>query len=130
MAIENFEQITEDLTDRELDFLPDVQEAIKNALEKAIEPRKQNELITLINSYLQEKHGLFCSLSLSGVRLRKYVNYLRSNSILPIIGTSSGYSIANKKDIIESQIKSLKQRARQINRAAEGLQKYLLTIKQ
>ena len=130
MAIENFEQITEDLTDRELDFLPDVQEAIKNALEKAIEPRKQNELVILINNYLQQKHGLFCSLTLSGVRLRKYVNYLRSNALLPIIATSNGYSLSTSKEVIESQIRSLQQRANSINKASEGLQKYLLTIKQ
>lgn len=130
MAIENFEEITEDLTDREMDFLPDVQEAIKNALEKAIEPRKQNELVILINNYLQQKHGLFCSLTLTGVRLRKYVNYLRSNALLPIIATSNGYSLSNSKEVIESQIRSLQQRANSINKASEGLQKYLLTINQ
>ena len=124
----NFEQITEDLTERELDFLPDVQEAIKKALEKSVEPRKQNELITLINSYLQEKHGLFCSLSLSGVRLRKYVNYIRKNSLMPIIATSSGYSLSNDRNVIESQIKSLLQRSRSINDAAEGLKNYLNQI--
>ena len=124
----NFEEITEDLTERELDFLPDVQEGIKKALEKAIQPRKQNELLTLINSYLQEKHGLFCSLSLSGVRLRKYVNYIRKNSLMPIIATSSGYSLSNDRNVIESQIKSLLQRSRSINEAAEGLKNYLNQI--
>ena len=124
----NFEQITEDLTERELDFLPDVQEGIKKALEKAVQPRKQNDLITLINSYLQEKHGLFCSLSLSGVRLRKYVNYIRKNSLMPIIATSSGYSLSNDRNVIESQIKSLLQRSRSINEAAEGLKNYLNQI--
>lgn len=128
MAITNFEEITEDLTERELDFLPDVQEAIKNALEKAVQPRKQNELITLINSYLQQKHGLFCSLSLSGVRLRKYVNYIRKNSLMPIIGTKDGYSLSNDRVVIESQIKSLLQRSRSINEAAEGLKNYLNQI--
>lgn len=125
--IATFEQHTEDLTEREIEYLPLVKEGIEKALRGSVAPRKQHELITLINAFLQEKEGMFCALSLSGPRLRKYVNYLRTNSLLPIIATSDGYSISEKQEAIELQIKSLKQRGRQIMRAAEGLENYLST---
>ena len=124
--IETFEQVTEDLTDREMEYLPEVKEALKLALDGGFLPRKQAELTLLINNYLIQKHGMFCALNLNGVRLRKYINYIRSNSIMPIIATSQGYSLTVKKDIIESQIRSLEQRARSISKAAEGLRKFLI----
>lgn len=126
--IVTFEEHTEDLTDREKDFLPDVQEAIKYALEKSLAPRKQNDLLVLINNYLQDKHGLFCSLTLNGVRLRKYVNYIRSNALMPIIATSQGYSLTENKEVIELQIKSLLQRSHSIHKAAIGLKNYISSL--
>lgn len=125
MSIVTFEEHTEDLTDRELAYLPLVQEGIEKALKNALSPRKQHELILLINEFLTQKEGIFCDLTMNGPRLRKFVNHLRTNSILPIIATSQGYSLSERREAIELQIKSLQQRARQILRASEGLEKYL-----
>lgn len=122
--ITNFEEHTEDLTEKELEYLSDIQEGIIKALSGPI-PRKQNELILLINNFLFEKHGLFVCVILKPVRLRKYVNYIRKNSLLPIMATSNGYFLSEDNNMIQSQIKSLNERAKSIRDAAEGLQNYL-----
>lgn len=123
--IENFEEHTEDLTEKELEYLNDVQEAMVKALSSSGMPKKQNELIILINHYLFERNGMSCCMILKPVRLRKFVNYIRKNSLLPIIATSNGYFLSEDPAVIESQIKSLNQRAKSIRDAAEGLKHYL-----
>lgn len=123
--VTNFEEITEDLSQKELEYLQDVQEGIISATQLRAAPIKQDELITLINNYLILKHGIFCCLLLKPVRLRKYVNYIRKNSLLPLIATSNGYFLSEDNEIIQSQIKSLNERAKSIRDAAKGLQNYL-----
>lgn len=124
--IENFEEITEDLTEAEMKVLPDVQDALRIGLNNSIHPLKQPYVVLMVNNYLMEKHGLFKPLTLNGVRLRKFINYIRKNSLLPIIATSEGYSISKDAEIIRSQIRSLKQRANSILQAANGLENYLI----
>lgn len=138
--ITNFEEITEDLTDLEREYLPDVEKALANILTtkqnlstelivllgKFPKPIKQAEIVKQLNANLIAKHGLFCQMRLNTVRLRKYFNYFRTNGILPIVATSDGCYITTDKEEIEKQIKSLSERANQIQRAAEGLKKFLI----
>lgn len=136
MSITNFEDHTEDLTELEKQYLPDVEVALELCLkgngdliefgrDNYPKPVKQPKVVKFINEYLITKHGLFNSMKLNTVRLRKYFNYFRSNGILPIVATSDGCYITNNKEEIRRQIKSLNERARQINRAAVGLEKFL-----
>jgi hypothetical protein len=62
---------------------------------------------------------------MTGVRLRKMVNYIRSNSLIPLIATSHGYFTSDCKQTIQEQIKSLQERANSIERCAQGLKKFL-----
>lgn len=125
MSVINFENITEDLTENELEYLPNVVDAIKFRLTDIGEPVKQNILANYINNWLKDKHGIFCKIEMNTVRLRKYFNHIRVNGMLPIIATSSGCYIATNKQDIEKQIHSLEQRARSIQKAADGLKKFL-----
>lgn len=125
MSITNFEEITEDLTAKELEYLQDVQDGMIAALQASAMPIKQNELILLVNNYLFSKYGMFCCMILKPVRLRKYVNYVRKNSLLPIMATSNGYFLSENEEMIRSQIKSLNERAKSIRDAAKGLEDYL-----
>lgn len=132
--ITNFEEHTEDLTEIEKQYIPDIQIALELCLkekyygfgqDKFPKPVKQYQVVKFINEYLINKHGLFNSMKLNTVRLRKYFNHFRSNGVLAIIATSNGCYITTDKEEIQRQIKSLQERARQINRAAIGLEKFL-----
>jgi len=57
---------------------------------------------------------------------RKCVNYIRSNSMIPIISTHHGYYVSNDKKEIQAQTDSLLQRAQSIINSAKGLQKFLV----
>lgn len=119
--ITNFETITEDLTEIELSYSNDVKMILLGVLND--KPIKQPQLCDAINSNLQFMQA--DGISVTGVRLRKYVNYFRSKGILPILATSDGYLLTNDKEMISGQIKSLKQRAASILKAANGLEKFL-----
>ena len=123
--ITNFEEITEDLTEKELEYLQDIQEGIAKALLYSGMPKKQDELIFLINNSLFERYGMACCMILKPVRLRKYINYIRKNSLMPIMATSNGYFLSENEEMIRSQIKSLNERAKSIRDAAKGLENYL-----
>ena len=62
---------------------------------------------------------------LTGARLRKIVNHLRTNGILPIIATQKGYCSSYDTETIQAQIRSLKERAAGIRSAAHGLSRFL-----
>lgn len=138
--ITNFEEISEDLTELELKFSDEIEKIIYSCFCERIEttygriayskpkkvPIKQAKLCDMVNNSLIEKHGLFVEIKLTSVRLRKYFNFFRSNSRLPLIATSDGCYISDDKAEIEKQILSMEQRARQILKASEGMKKFLI----
>ena len=75
-----------------------------------------------LNEYLKN-NGY--KIRLTQPRLRKLVNYIRSNSLLPLIATSQGYFTTDCKLTIQEQIKSLQERANSIDRCARGLNNFL-----
>ena len=113
--IDNFEELTYELTECEIKILPLLISGFKNYT--IHNPIKEPDIVKRFNERNQVK--------LSGVRLRKLVNYIRSNGLLPLIATSKGYYVSYDRDVINSQIKSLNQRAQSINNCANGLKKYL-----
>ena len=61
----------------------------------------------------------------TGVRLRKMCNFIRSKGMLPLIATSHGYFISNDSNEIRKQIQSLNERADAIRNSAKGLETFL-----
>ena len=112
--ITNFEEITAELTDYELSLVNVVILGMK--LRTINNPIKSESIVQA----MKEK-----GYKITGERLRKIINYIRSNSLLPIIGTSRGYYTSNDKDEILKQINSLNERANSIQQCAEGLQRFI-----
>lgn len=111
--ITNFESITYELTEAEHKMLPMVISGFKNYTKD--NPIKEPDIVSRWN----ERHP---NAKLTGARLRKLVNYIRANGLLPLIATSKGYYVSYDKAEIEAQIKSLRQRAASIISCADGLE--------
>lgn len=117
--ITNFEDITAELTDQEIKLV----QPIINGLKKRTKnnPIKSDEMVIAMNNYCKLKN---IPVNVTGVKIRKITNYIRSNGLLPVIATSSGYYISYDLVEIGKQIVSLRQRANAINNSADGLEKY------
>ncbi len=119
MSITNFESITYELTEDELKHVNGLVLALKlRTKESAI---KAPEIVKSMNIFA-ERHNL-CRMT--DARLRKLINYIRSNSILPVIGTSVGYYCSYDEKELSDQIKSLIERANSIMDCVYGLNKIL-----
>lgn len=123
MSILTFEEHTEDLTEQEHEILPQMREWFKIVLSGGV-IQKQPDIVDIMNMKIVHAYGPGY-FKMNTVRLRKYINYFRTNGELPIIATSEGCYITKNKEDIQKQITSLEQRARQIQRAALGLKKLL-----
>lgn len=122
--ITNFEEHTSDLSETELEMLPFLIQGFKKHDES--DPIKAPVIVKLINQFFAKNKSPF---KMTEVKLRKFVNHIRSNSLLPLIATSDGYFVTGNKEIIKSQIISLKQRAFSINTCAGGLETFLTDVK-
>lgn len=114
--ITNFEHITSELTQQELELIPILVKGFhKHRKENPILAR---DIVRRMNIYLEARNyqGTFTE-----ARLRKCVNFIRTNAILPLMATSNGYYISWDSDEIYSQIQSLEERANSIKRCAGGL---------
>ncbi|MCP3682096.1 MAG: hypothetical protein GY861_05335, partial [bacterium] len=80
------------------------------------------EIIQAMRNFINQKE---LKIGFDQPRLRKIVNYIRTNALLPLIATSNGYYVSEDTDEIKKQVESLEQRSRQIQRSADGLKKYL-----
>lgn len=112
--ITNFEEITIDLSDAEKNALPIVCKYF--SLLKT--PTKSPDIIKYLSTSITD-------VKITDVRLRKYVNYIRSKHILPIIGTSNGYFVSYDNEVIQKQILSLHERANSILQSGHGLVHFL-----
>lgn len=117
--IQTFEHITQPLTSDEYKLVNVLVRGFRHRTKE--NPIKAPEIINSINRDYA-KYGL--TKKLTEPRLRKLVNYIRSNGILPLIATSSGYYCSINRDEINAQINSMKQRADAIINAANGLERY------
>jgi len=120
MSITNFEQHTAELNKDELAMLQAVIDGFRKHGET--NPIKAPVIVTQMNEYLSRKKS---KLKMNEVRLRKFCNYIRSNSLLPLIATSDGYYVSDDHEKIRSQIKSLRERASSISKCADGLTAFL-----
>lgn len=127
MPITNFEEHTADLSEDEMMFKDEIKAHFEKLLSNTPHHQtKQVDLVQSVNMMLVRNHGAGSSVMLNTTRLRKYFNYFRSNGVLPIVATSKGCYITTDKEEVQKQITSLEERARQIQRAADGLKAFLL----
>ena len=119
--ITNFEEITKPLTQAEIEIVNILIDILNRTNKK--NPIKAPQLVELI--ILESSIKKF-----GQARLRKIINYLRGNGILPIIATSKGYYLSNETTIIEGEIKSLNERADAIRFASHGLKRFLVKSEQ
>jgi len=118
--ITTFEEHTSELTSEEMEILPIVVHGFRNY--KKDNPIKAELIVTRMNEFLAVR-GF--KTRMSQPRLRKMVNYIRTNGIIPLIATSHGYFTSDCTETIAEQIKSLQERANSIQRCAEGLKKFI-----
>lgn len=111
--ITNFENITHDLTEEELLLIPVMVKSFSRYSKEY--PINAPDVVARFNA-----SG--AKYKLTEPRLRKMVNYIRSNGLIALIATSKGYYVSNEKDEIMKQVESLRQRANSIHRCADGLQ--------
>ena len=118
--ITNFEEVTNELTNEEMELIPMAIHGFRQY--KKNNPIKAELIVKRMNEYLESK-GI--KTRLTQPRLRKMVNYIRTNGLIPLIATSQGYFTSDNPTDIMDQIKSLTERANSIQRCAEGLKKFL-----
>lgn len=117
-----FNEHTHDLTPDELELVPLVINGFKKYTKE--NPIKSDAVINSFNDFLI-KNPKYKIRKISGVRLRKLINYIRTNGLQPIIGSSKGYYVSFEANDIQEQINSLKERANSILGCANGLSKFL-----
>lgn len=112
------------ITAEEKAYIPLIEMVLKNtSRQSAI---RSYDLLYMIND-LRYKHEI--KEPLTDVRLRKVINYIRTNAMLPIISTSSGYFLSDDPADFYLMIESLRLRAASINAAANGLSQLLAQVK-
>jgi len=117
--ITNFEEITKVMTEDEKKLVPII---IKGLSTKTKDnPIKGADIVNAINEN-KDKYGIKV---FNEPRLRKIINFIRSEGILPVMGTLNGYYCTKDRTELESQIESLTQRAEAIMTSANGLKKFL-----
>jgi hypothetical protein len=119
----NFEEITEELSQSELGLIPILVKGFERRTKE--NPIKAPEIIEKVNGFLKENNY---GITISEPRLRKCVNFIRTNSILPLIATSKGYYCSWDLEEITAQIKSLSERSNSILNCAKGMAKFLEQI--
>jgi hypothetical protein len=118
--ITNFEEFTANLKDEEIAIVPIVVQVLQCASE--LNQYKAPLIVAKVQAVLGINQ---IRIPFNERKLRKCVNYIRVNGIVPLIATSSGYYITNDARVIRKQINSLDQRARSITMCANGLTKWL-----
>jgi len=88
-------------------------------------PVKSHEIVSRLNAN-KNTHGY--KSDLTGARLRKMVNFIRVNSLIPLIATSDGYFVSYNKEEIMKEIKSMDERASAITGAANGLRIFTVQL--
>ena len=116
--IENFEELTYELTKYERDIIvPYMVDRLKKNIGKDYAVTNQ----VIIKG--MEKDRNF-QLKLTSARIRKLINYIRVNDLIPcLMATSKGYYRADSINEIESYIRSLKQRERAICIMREAIER-------
>ena len=125
IMIKNFEQITKELTAQELALIPVLMSGFRNHGRE--NPILARDIVRSMNVHLKKYRD---PINFTEARLRKCVNHMRTNAIMPLIATKNGYYVSYDSDEIYSQIQSLEERANSINRCVGGLWAIMNKIKE
>lgn len=124
--LEGFENITQPLTEAEEQVANMVGACLLRShvgAEKAVNSR---EICNGMNAYL-EKRG--ADIRLTDARLRKIVNHLRTNDIVPcLVATSKGYYVSTDKAELQKYYFSLVDRYMAIKAVAESIERQINNI--
>lgn len=121
--ITNFENITVDLSQSDKIYESYLYALLRKHVGET-NALKSNDIVDIVNQIIANKHGIE-EAKFTEVRLRKFINYYRVNGLVPVCATSKGYFITFENSVLESQCKSLEERANGINLAAKGLRKWI-----
>lgn len=105
----------------EMAVLPTVINVLKKIHED--HPLTAGEICDLVRGHFAMKDfkGLF-----NGQRLRKFVNYIRTEGLLPVVSAGqNGYYVTRRPDKIQAQIDSLEGRREKMDQAIKGLKTFL-----
>jgi hypothetical protein len=84
--IKGHENLTNELSEEELNIAKAIIPHLKKKTKE--NPVKSKDIVSGINSHYKLKKKF------TDVRLRKIINYYRSNAILPVISNSNGYYVS------------------------------------
>ncbi len=114
----NFEGFTHPITEEEKDIIIGLVKGLEKRVgkEKAI---KGPQIVAGINLKMKLKKKF------TEIRLRKLINLIRSESVLPMMATSKGYYLSYDAKEIKECIISLTDRAEGIMSAANGLYDFI-----
>ena len=115
------EDVTYELTEGELEIAKKIAPFLK--LKTKENPVLASEIINGVNKNLNLKTKL------TDARLRKIINYYRTESILPVISTYKGYFVSYDEKDINDMMQSLCERGNSIIQCSFGLGKILNRIK-
>lgn len=118
MPVTLYEDITEALSENDLKHV----NSMKNIFPIVM---PANTLVKAPELCKKVNHELANYYYITPVSLRKWVNFMRSNGILPILASSRGYFLSYNKETIMDQVQSLRERANSINKAADGLLNFI-----
>lgn len=113
MSLINFENITQDLKQKEIDIALEIFYRIRKHHVGKNNAVKSSRIVKSYN----EKNDL----KLTGVKIRKMINWLRSGGLV-VCGSEKGYYYPENKTDLQKSIKSLTQRVNQIQRSIKGLE--------
>ncbi len=112
--VKKFEEITSELTEEEHRLMPLVIKGLST--KTADSPVTGSQIVEAMKAK---------GYNMSEPRLRKIINYIRANGMLPLMASSNGYYVSDDTEEIANQVQSLRERALAINAAAKGLKKFL-----
>lgn len=116
--LEGFENITYDLTEKEKELIPVFIRGFKNKIGK-------DKAVTSFQIIERLKGH-----DLSGPRVRKIINYIRNNYLLPgLIATSDGYYISRDPAEVKNYINSLVHREKAIQNIRLKMEEYCCSLK-
>lgn len=112
--IKGFENETEPLTADELRVLPILIEGFKK-----LKGKESAMTAKYISAQIKKHHFI----TIDGARIRKLVNYIRTNDKVPfLMATSRGYYVSSSTDEVIEYVKSLRDRADSIYHVAQCLE--------
>jgi len=112
--IKGFENETEPLSAEELIALPILIEGFK---------KLKGKECAMTAKYIAAQMKKHHFITIDGARIRKVVNYIRTNNKVPfLMATSRGYYVSDSTDEILEYVKSLKDRADSIYHVAKCLE--------